>query len=262
MPHDIFLAAVVLNPDVPKARALLGGFTEMRERHQFTRIQHYVPKDAVIKGFSNIKELQKERGPNAAKWQELHQILARQPSTLQVRTIITDEVQSSISSGEQKTIPADRPRLLRWTELPDPPSQWIPPFITQRKIVEIADQKVEKVLSDSQFKAVSNLVDESYHWWLNDVEYTLTRTFIAALDSSDQAASQQQVPNIAGLEPPADFWLLYVRSRVESTPERMQQAHAQLVRIREQLMGVFDFKVFDRRCHDSRVQPQGAQGPA
>ena len=98
MPHEIFLAAVVQDADVPKARALLGGFSEMRERHQYTRIQHYVPQDVSIKGFPAIKELQKERGPNTPKWQELHQILVRQPSTLQVRTLVTEEVQK-VSSG-------------------------------------------------------------------------------------------------------------------------------------------------------------------
>ena len=104
------------------------------------------------------------------------------------------------------------------------------------------------------------MVDESYHWWLNDIEYALTRTFIISLNP-DPAASQQ-VLNLALIEPAASFWLLFVRSRVESTPERMQQSQAQLAQVREQLMGVFDFKVFDRRCHDSRLQEQRRQGPA
>ena len=95
MPHEIFLAAIVPEPDLNKARALLGGFTEMRERHQFTRIQHYQPQDPTVKGFPTIKELQKERGPNTPQWQELHQILVRQPSALQVRTKITEEVQTT-----------------------------------------------------------------------------------------------------------------------------------------------------------------------
>lgn len=94
MPHEMFLSAVVRDADVPKARALLGGFTEMRERHQYTRIQHYEPQDLAVKGFQAIKELQKERGPNVSQWQELHQILVRQPSTLQVRISVTEEMQA------------------------------------------------------------------------------------------------------------------------------------------------------------------------
>lgn len=153
MPHEIFLAAVVPEPDVNKARALLGGFTEMRERHQYTRIHHYQPQDPTIKGFPAIKELQKERRPNTPQWQELHQILLRQPSILQVRIEITEEVQNAQTGSEPTaTIPADTPRVLRWTELPDPPSQRIPPFITQRKIVEISDQRVERILADNKFR--------------------------------------------------------------------------------------------------------------
>lgn len=60
--------------------------------------------------------------------------------------------------GESVTISADKPRVLRWTDLPDPPSQRVPPFITQRKIVDIGDHKVEKVLLDNKFKFVPPLL--------------------------------------------------------------------------------------------------------
>lgn len=100
MPHEIFLSAVVADADALKARALLGGFTETSgQHHQFTRVQHYEPQDATVKGFATIKQLQKERAPTTQQWQELHQILAKQPSILQVRTDVTEEVQNAVTTG-------------------------------------------------------------------------------------------------------------------------------------------------------------------
>lgn len=52
------------------------------------------------------------------------------------------------------SIPADRPRLLRWTELPDPPSHRLPPYMTQRRTVEIIDLGLEKILADNKFTHV------------------------------------------------------------------------------------------------------------
>ncbi|GAB1313647.1 Mediator of RNA polymerase II transcription subunit 18 [Madurella fahalii] len=259
MLHDIFMTAVVPAADVANARTLIGAFTEMREQRQFNRVQHFEPQDLAVKGLPKAKELQKERVPNRALWQELHQILVKQPSTLQVRTKITDEV-SNAQAGEAVTIAANKPRVLRWTELPDPPSSRIPPFITQRRILEISDGRMEQILAENRFKLKSELVDESYHWWLNDVEFALTRTYVLSLNP-DQTPSQQ-VPNLASIQPVSDFWILYVRTRVDSTPERTQQGQMHLVRVREQLDELFDFKVFDRRFFDTRIQGPRGQGPA
>ncbi|KAL2133440.1 hypothetical protein VTI74DRAFT_2326 [Chaetomium olivicolor] len=261
MPHEIFLCAVVADPDALKARALLGGFTETSgQHHQFIRVQHYEPQDLTVKGFTTIKQLQKERAPTTQQWQELHQILAKQPSVLQVRTNVTEQVQNAVTRGDPTTvrIPAEKPHILRWTDLPDPPNPRLP-FITQRKIVDIADPRAVKILVENKFKAKSHLLEESYHWWRNDVEYALTRTFVISLDPNTDDSPSQQISNPASLEPATPFWILYVRTKVDSTssasmPERMKQAQAVLVQVREQLLGVFDFKAFDRRCHDTRVQ--------
>lgn len=65
------------------------------------------------------------------------------------------------------------------------------------------------------------------------------------------------VPNMAGVTPMLPFSLLFVRIQVESSPDRMQQAHVQLEKARKALVGVFDFKIFDRRCHDTRnIEPR------
>lgn len=96
--HELLLSSVIKEHEVPKILALLGGFTEMHERHQFTRVQHFEPSPAV-KGISTIKELQKERHANASHWNELHQILTKQPCTIQVRTRLTDSEVEGAKKG-------------------------------------------------------------------------------------------------------------------------------------------------------------------
>ncbi|KAK4233112.1 hypothetical protein C8A03DRAFT_19742 [Achaetomium macrosporum] len=261
MPQEIFLSAVVANADETKARALLGGFTEMRERHSFTRVRHYEPQDPSVKGFPTIRQLQKDSAPSNAQWQELQQILAKQPSVLQLRTDITESVQNEMMRGGSTTvIPANSPCIVRWTEFPEPTNPRLP-FITQRKVIEIVDQRAERILADNKFRLKSDLVEESYHWWLNDVEYILTRTFVVALGPNPVIS--QETPNLASAEPVAPFWILYVRTRAESPspatmPEHIRKCQAQLVQVQGKFMGVFDFKVFDRRCHDTRIQERPA----
>lgn len=249
--HELLLSSVIKEHEVPKILALLGGFTEMHERHQFTRVQHFEPSPAV-KGISTIKELQKERHANASHWNELHQILTKQPCTIQVRTRLTDSEVEGAKKGEAVSIPADRPRLLRWTELPDPPSQRLPPYMTQRRTVEIIDLGLEKILADNKFTRVSNIFEESYHWWQRDyfTEFALIRTWIA-----EDSLPSDKVMNLSAREPYAPYWMLNVRTLVESSPERMQQAQTQLEKVRDQFKDVLDFKIFDRRAMDTRILP-------
>ncbi|KAK3340016.1 mediator complex, subunit Med18 [Lasiosphaeria hispida] len=246
MPHEIFLTAVVPVADVTTARSVLGGVTEMRERHQFTKVRYLQRQDAGLKTLEKLKEYQKERGPNAVRWQELHQILLKQSYILQERINITQEVMANTGDASA-VVPTAQPRLLRWNDIPDPPSSRLPAFITQRKMLEISDRRLPKIFSDTKFIAKAESIEESYQWWLNNAEYALTRTYPLA------PGSQQEVPNLTGLEPLAPSWVLYVRVQVDSNPERMQQGHAQLSRVRDRLLRVFDFKVFDRRAHDTRI---------
>lgn len=179
-------------------------------------------------------------------------------------------------------IAADKPRVVRWTEFPEPTNPRLP-FLTQRKTIDIEDRRAEKILADNKFRFVdcgfpkltvattngvtaasrikSNLVEESYHWWLNSVEYVLARSFVLPWDAD--VAPMQQIPKLASAEPIAPFWILYVRASVKSAapatiPEHVRKAQAHLVQVRAQLMGVFDFKAFDRRCHDTRIQERPA----
>ena len=47
-------------------------------------------------------------------------------------------------------------------------------------------------------------------------------------------------------------WILWVRVYVDNTPDRIQQGYQKLEKLRDMLEGIYEFKVFDRRVHDTR----------
>ncbi|KAK4187571.1 hypothetical protein QBC35DRAFT_230217 [Podospora australis] len=249
MMHELFLASPVKDDFLQQALAVIGGFCEMREKHQITRILHYEPNPAT-KGLSTIKELQRERTLGVPSWIELHQILSKQPCTVQVRTQIYDSETEAAKNGQRVIVPAKRERHLRWTELPDPPSQRLPPYITQRRILEIIDPRIETLMATNKFTRTSHIYEYSYHWWhkKTGVEFMLVRTFVP-----DEPLDPQQVVALDTVEPLAPFWMLYVCTLSESKPEPMQRVQAFLEQIRNEFVGVFEFKVFDRRALDTRV---------
>ncbi|KAK3684188.1 mediator complex, subunit Med18 [Podospora appendiculata] len=258
MPHELFLTAIVPDESMLKARAVLGGVCEMRERHSFTKVRYVRRTDPSPKGLHTIKELQKEKGPNLPHWQEMHQILAKQSYVLQELIDITPEV-VLLAPRSTVIVPPSRPRRLRFSDLPDPLNKNNPPAITQRKMLEITDHRLDKILADNKFTTKAESVEETYSWWLNNVEYALTR--LSIVPPSDPPAPPQQVPSVAALHPLAPYWILYVRVQVQSTPERMQHGYGLLTQALKNLSGIFEFKVFDRRVHDTRnmePRPQAA----
>ncbi|KAK3944459.1 hypothetical protein QBC46DRAFT_165253 [Diplogelasinospora grovesii] len=253
--HEIFLTATVQPENVETVRAILQGYCEGGERQRVTLVRHLHRRDessgmiANIKGLPTIKELQKEKGPNTALWQELHQSLAKQSYILQTRYDVTEEF-SNAQAGDPRAVGAAGKKpvvgTLRWNDQCDPPSNRYPPFVTQRRCLEIRDKNLELILAANKFTLKSESVEESCTWWCDGEEYSLVRylTFSPELSATGEPQLQQTVP----------VWLLFIRMQVESNLERMQQAYATLSRIREKLFRVpqIQFKVFDRRAHDTR----------
>src|SRR5688572_10822080 len=72
--------------------------------------------------------------------------------------------------------------------------------------------------------------------------------------SADSASPAQSSTTGMRLVDPAGKWMLFVRKHVleDNSPEKLLRSHEELNAIRDQLAGVFDFRVFDRRCLDTR----------
>jgi hypothetical protein len=73
-----------------------------------------------------------------------------------LRLMARSAADSSVIRGEPALvdIPAGKPCAVRWADLPDPTNRQVDPAITQRRVLEIADPRAEKVLVDNKFKFV------------------------------------------------------------------------------------------------------------
>ena len=104
----------------------------------------------------------------------------------------------------------------------------------------------------------SQAIEESYKWWRDGVEFSLVR-ILALPPTLLSPDSAQTFPLLADLPAVAPMWMLYARVVApESTPAQVGQCIEQLNDIHAKLFGVFDFKLFDRRVHDTRFAPQQA----
>ncbi|KAK0612799.1 mediator complex, subunit Med18 [Bombardia bombarda] len=270
MLNEIFLTAIVADAEAQKARTILAGITEMREQHHITKTRH-LRRDLAVSGLPTIRQLQKgpagpagQKTPNAAAWQELHSAFLRQSYIIQRRLDITDDVLQPASTGATGPVapPAAKIPYLRFTDVPDSVNPIDEPH-TKRRALEISDRRLDVILAENRFTVFNEYIEESYHWWQNDVEFALTRYYLLPQTPStgpgnDPAAAPKLSLDI--MEPLGDWWFLYARVQVDSKPESLQEGHVKLRHVRHDLRGIFEFKVFDRRVHDTRNL--GDKGPA
>lgn len=75
-----------------------------------------------------------------------------------------------------------------------------------------------------------------------------------------QASPLQSLPSWDAFTPldMQQRWFLQVKVHVlqDNKPDEIRKAQDQLLAIRAELDGVFDFKAIDRKVHDTRVTPQ------
>lgn len=112
------------------------------------------------------------------------------------------------------------------------------------------------------------MVEESFTYFRDNVEYSITRYYRLPPNQAPDGSAQplQILPpwEELSLVDQTGAWLLVAKNSVleDNSPEKMQKAHDELMAIREELAGVFDFKAFDRRAHDTRVAQQSNNMPA
>ena len=117
------------------------------------------------------------------------------------------------------------------------------------------------------YRLKSEAIEESQSYFRDNIEFTFVRYYPLPASAIADQQSQPPLPlpswEDISLQDPAGKWLLFVKVHVtdDNSPEKMQKAQEQLMLIREELLGVFDFKVIDRRAHDTRVAQQGNNMP-
>lgn len=113
-----------------------------------------------------------------------------------------------------------------------------------------------------------------YRFYRDDIEFCLFRQyFIRPIEDyvplekrgTQPMPPQDRLPAWESLSPidTQNRWILLVKAHVlqDNKPDEIRKAQDQLMAIRGELDGVFDFKAIDRKVHDTRVaqQQQGVQ---
>ncbi|KAH6874800.1 mediator complex, subunit Med18 [Thelonectria olida] len=255
--YEVFLTAHVEDSDFSAACAILSGLSGMSPWESFHRnlLFQGPPKPAGISNQSSIdKPIRKEVG---LLWKDLHQNLTRQSFILQVRyEVLKDRYLDPTAP------PMDfdaTPGILRWTDFPDPPKGR--PVLIQRKKVELWDQKkLPSVMRDNLFQLKGETIEEMYRFFREDTEFCLVRQYYPKEYSINQGApgSESLVPVDTQRR-----WFLFVKGHIlqDNKPDEIRKIQDQLLGIRTELEGVFEFKNIDRKVFDTRIaqQPQGIQ---
>ena len=113
-----------------------------------------------------------------------------------------------------------------------------------------------------------------YRFFRDEIEFCLTRQYLVrpindytplATGRTQEAEPMRNLPAWGSLAP-LDMqrrWVLQVKVHVlqDNKPDEIRKAQDQLLAVRTELEGVFDFKTMDRKVYDTRVamQQQGIQ---
>ncbi|KAI5863546.1 mediator complex, subunit Med18 [Durotheca rogersii] len=256
--RELFLTASVRDSDFGMARAVLEGLSWMRARRTTHRILflHGQPQPRQLK---NLPLFQQSR--YLPFWKELSSHLAR--SSYVVQTAYEAVPERDFGTGaamEFNLLPA----TLRWTDLPDPLRD-LP--VTSRKKIEIPDQtSLLPAMAENGFRYQSEVIQESYSLVRDNVEFVFSRYYHVPTDAGAAAGAGPRpaasLPAWADLRPvdPAQKWVLNVKLNVfdDTQPDKVKKALEELLAIRAELAGVFDFRPIDRRVFDTRIAPPPA----
>ena len=115
-------------------------------------------------------------------------------------------------------------------------------------------------------------MEEVYRFFREDIEFCLSRQYFVRpigdytpLHAKGPSTPLPSLPSWDALTAVdlQNRWVLQVKAHVlqDNKPDEIRKAQDQLMAIRRELDGVFDFKAVDRKVYDTRVamQQQGVQ---
>lgn len=287
--QDLFLTSFVRGgEEFERACAVLQAVANMSGWHSLHRVVFY-SGPLPPKGLPNTRSAQQvlqhqptgakpspqQQQQTAALWATLNQALTKTSYVMQVRYEVfkdrdmaekaeeSDQGAEDASSAAAADSGAELNKTigtLRWTDLPVKQPDSNP--VTQRKKVDIPDHKnLIAVLKDNNHTYKSEAIEESVSYYIDSVEITLVRHY--RLPESTQPLKALPSWSSLQLVDPSGTWILHLRTSVQedNAYDKIKDAQDELLRIRDQLGGVFEFKTYDRRVHDTRIIQQPSNMP-
>lgn len=206
--------------------------------------------------------------PTAGQWaplySEFHKATLRQGFIVRARWDVSNTT-VTFGPNTQPTNLDTAPASLHWCDIPDP----TPGPVFQRKIIEIPEQfSLPKTLVSNDYSFKNETLEETYTYYRDTIEFSLVRyrTF-PNLPTNQIGQPQQRFPEPFSTDKyppkdPTDKWHLFVRAYIpdkdtegdmKKVHDHMKKAHEELMDIRAELEGVFEFPSWDRKCFDTRI---------
>ncbi|KAI9048710.1 hypothetical protein LZ554_007541 [Drepanopeziza brunnea f. sp. 'monogermtubi'] len=272
--HELFVTTHVVNEDLDITLRILQGYCSSYPKHVFTRsLSFQGPLTRAPKPID--PNLIKQQPPQKfVSWKSLSDQLSRQSYILNVSyEIDQDEFGRTEDSGDAQVSQEGSQLLdqrfgtLRWNDLPEPtaakpvnsrlPDPGLTRPVNSRLVVNIDNQQgLCTIMKKLQHTCVREIIQEKYMSVNGDILFELTRYLLFPTEPA--GAIRATLPAFNTLTPfdAENKWILTASILVAKgdNPQQMKKGMDQLVAVKNDFEGCFDFKALDRHIFDTRVK--------
>ncbi|KAE8453125.1 hypothetical protein EG329_012312 [Mollisiaceae sp. DMI_Dod_QoI] len=260
--HELFLTTHIGNDDLQRALRILQGYCGMSPVNILRRrLTWEGPRTRTPKGIDPAF-ITRQPPPKVGQWRGLSEQLARQSYVLTLIYDVDREqfgqtlTESDVGSGASQVFDGDQiPGVLRWNDLPDPASTRP---VNSRLIVSIENEKgLCTVLKSMNHRFSKEVIQECNRFVHGNVVFELNR-YLELPTNGTASSFRNELPPFESLIPfDADNkWILTASVLVldGNNPEQMQKGIDELVAVKIDFEGCFDFQALDRHIFDTRIK--------
>ncbi|KAL3427713.1 polynucleotide kinase 3 phosphatase [Phlyctema vagabunda] len=251
--HELYLAANVPYEDHTTALQILQGFCGANpESSTQRRLIWEGPRSRTLKGIPTAF-IARQSPPKALLWKFLHDQLLRQSYCI---TLVYDVKKDAFSKSNEPgpSIDCDAvPGTLSWRDIADPVGARP---VNSRLALDIPEERgLCSNLRALDHRFIKEFFQECFQFIYGDVIFNLSRYLELPQDSQSVESNVAQkprdvLPPFESLHPydSEDKWVLTASVEVQngSDQSQLQQAIEQLMHVKTEFAGCFDFKVIDR----------------
>lgn len=276
--HELFLTAIIANEDFERTLRILQGYCAMSPVEVLTRkLTWEGPRTRTPAGI-DVKFIKNQPPAKVPQWSGLSVQLSRQSYIMH---LLYEVDRQSFGKAESDHIPAfqasqtpspldQRPGVLRWNDLPEPTE--IPKLpdgrpvdpdavklVNTRLMFSIENQGLCSLMKMINHRFVREVIQETNRFVHGDVVFELTRYLQFPVGENDNPSTiRNELPDFDTLTPfdSENKWILSASTIVTrgDNPQQVKKGTDQLVAIKDDFEGCFDFKVLDRHIFDTRVK--------
>ncbi|RDL37775.1 Uncharacterized protein BP5553_05208 [Venustampulla echinocandica] len=274
--HELFLTAHIGNDALHRAVRILQGYCAMQPQHHlYRRLMFEGPKARTnLKGLDPAF-IMSQPPAKINLWRGLHEQLLRQSYVITLIYEVdgkdfgkapTEEPGQDVKLDDPARQRSDiRPGTLRWNELPDPAGTRP---VNTRLMLQIDNERDLITTTQSQlgYSFSRQFIHECYRFVHGNAMFELSRY----LQLPEEGESTQP-EDLLGALPPfesltpfdgEDKWILTISAKVlnGNDPDQMQQGIGELMTIKTEFEGCFDFHTVARHTLDTRLKVENWMG--